>query len=65
MRGNILTAEHNQYNSARRVWNGLVAEKPGVIVQCHGVADVLSAVNFALEHHLQIFAPLCGRFLSG
>ncbi len=65
IRGEILTADHEGYDSSRKVWNGLVAKKPGAIIQCHGVADVLAAVNFAREHHLQISVRGGGHNVAG
>jgi FAD/FMN-containing dehydrogenase len=65
MRGEIITPDHERYDSARTVWNGLIAKKPGAVVQCQGVADVMAAVKFANEHHLQISVRGGGHNVAG
>jgi len=52
LRGRLLTPEDDGYDSARQVWNGMIDRKPAMIVQCAGVADVITAVSFAREHDL-------------
>ena len=65
LRGEIITADHDQYDFARTVWNGLIARKPGVIVRCLGVADVIAAVKFAGEHSLQVSVRGGGHNVAG
>lgn len=65
IRGEVITSGHDRYDSARAVWNGLIDLKPGAIVQCLGVADVLAAVQFARKHHLRIFVRSGGHNVSG
>ncbi len=52
LRGALLTSTDDGYDSARRVWNGMIDKKPGLIVQCAGAADGIAAVHFAREHSL-------------
>jgi FAD/FMN-containing dehydrogenase len=47
VRGELLVAGDARYDEARRVWNGNVDRRPGLIVRCTGAADVQQAVNFA------------------
>ena len=42
------------YDEARKVWNGMTDKRPGLIVQCAGVADVIDAVNFARDNRLLV-----------
>jgi FAD/FMN-containing dehydrogenase len=52
LRGSLITAGDAVYDSARRVWNGMIDKSPALIVRCAGTADVISAVNFARQHGL-------------
>jgi hypothetical protein len=49
LRGPVLAPTDEAYDEARRVWNGMIDRRPGLIIQCHGVADVIAGVNFARE----------------
>jgi len=48
--GRVFVERSDEYEQARRVWNGLIDKRPAVIVQCLGVADVLEAMRFARDH---------------
>ncbi|MFZ5771846.1 MAG: FAD-binding oxidoreductase [Thermodesulfobacteriota bacterium] len=65
LRGEIITAEHEQYAAACMVWNGLIAKKPGVLVRCQDVADVIAAVRFAGEHSLRVSVRGGGHNVAG
>lgn len=65
LRGDVITAEHDQYDSTRAVWNGLIGKKPGVIARCLGVADVIASVRFAKEHNLRVFVRGGGHNVAG
>ncbi len=54
LRGGVLLAADQGYDQARQVWNGMIDRRPGLIVQCTGVADVINAVNFPREHSLLV-----------
>jgi hypothetical protein len=53
LRGRLLQPSDADYDDARAVWNGMVDRHPALIVQCAGVADVVTSVNFAKEHDLR------------
>ncbi len=40
LKGQLITPTHADYASARRVWNGNVDRRPGLIVRCTCAADV-------------------------
>ncbi len=65
IRGRILTAGDEAYESERRVWNGLIDRKPRAIVQCHDAADVLAAVAFARDHGIAISVRGGGHNVAG
>ncbi len=46
-RGEIIRPEDAAYESARKVWNGMIDRRPGAIVRPTGAADVAAAVKFA------------------
>ncbi len=50
--GAIIRPGDDGYDRARRVWNGSIDKRPGVIAHCSGVADVVAAVNFARDEGL-------------
>lgn len=54
IRGKLIRPEDPDYETARRVHNGMIDRRPALIVQCADVADVIGAVNFARDHQLDI-----------
>lgn len=49
IRGPVLTPGSSEYETARHGWNARFDRRPGAIVRCRGVADVIATVNFARE----------------
>jgi FAD/FMN-containing dehydrogenase len=54
LRGRLVLPGDDGYDAARSVWNGMTDKRPGLIAQCAGVADVISAVNLARENRLLV-----------
>ena len=52
--GQLLQPLDRGYEDARRVHNGLVDKRPGLIARCRGVADVVDAVQLARAEQLEI-----------
>ncbi len=52
LRGQLITPGDSQYDEARKVYNGMIDRRPGLIARCADVADVQTAVNFAREQKL-------------
>lgn len=52
MRGPVLMPGDAEYDEHRRVWNGSIDRRPGVIARCKGIDDVRGAVHFARERQL-------------
>jgi hypothetical protein len=48
--GRLLLPASEGYDDARKVWNGMINNRPGVIVQCLNETDIRNAVNFAREY---------------
>lgn len=49
-RGRLLCADDQEYDNARRVWNGMVDKHPALIAHCHDAGDAAACVQFAREH---------------
>ncbi|MGE5569102.1 MAG: FAD-binding oxidoreductase [Rhodospirillales bacterium] len=52
-RGEVIDASHPAYDSARKVYNGMIDRRPRLIVGCVDAADVIAAVNYARESGLK------------
>lgn len=52
LRGSVLLAADKDYEEARRVWNGNVDRRPGLIARCVNTGDVQKVVRFASRHGL-------------
>jgi len=65
VRGETLRPGDVGYDDARRVWNGMIDRRPGLIVRCAGAADVIDAVNFAREHDLVLAVRGGGHNVAG
>jgi len=63
--GRLLLPQHADWDAARRVHNGLVDKRPALIAQCRGSADIVSAVQLAREHGLEIAVRGGGHNVGG
>ena len=54
VRGTLITPDHEGYDVARAVYNGMIDKRPAAVLQVSQVADVISAVNFAREEGMDI-----------
>ena len=52
LRGALILPGEPEYDSARRVWNGMIDRRPAMVVRCAGAADVANAVTFAREREI-------------
>ena len=64
-RGQLITPDHADYDTARAVWNGAIDRRPRLIARCSGIADVASAVRFARDHDLEIAVRGGGHNVAG
>ena len=51
-RGELIQPADAGYESARKVYNGMIDKRPRLIARCVDVADVIAAVNFGRENGL-------------
>ena len=65
LHGELVTPNSSKYDEVRAVWNGMINRRPGLIVRCHGAADVVQAVNFARKHELRVSVRGCGHNIAG
>jgi hypothetical protein len=52
LRGMLIQRGDAAYESARRVYNGMIDKHPCMVARCANVADVITVVNFARKHGL-------------
>jgi len=52
LRGEVIRPADPAYESARKVYNGMIDKRPAVIVRCVDVADVMAAVAFARDNEI-------------
>jgi FAD/FMN-containing dehydrogenase len=65
LRGRLLRPGDNNYDEARRVWNGMIDRRPALIARCAGAADVILAVHFAHDHRLLVSVKGGGHNITG
>jgi len=64
-RGPLIRPGDPNYNSARRVWNGMIDRYPALIARCTGLDDVVAAVAFARRHNLLVAVRGGGHNVAG
>jgi FAD/FMN-containing dehydrogenase len=63
--GDVIAASHPQYDSARRVWNGMIDKRPAAIARCADADDVATAVRFACERDMPLAVRGGGHNVAG
>ena len=63
--GEVITADHPEYETARRVWNGMIDKRPAAIARCADADDVATAVRYATEHGLPLAVRGGGHNVAG
>ena len=54
IRGDLTFPSDSNYDEVKKVYNGMIDKRPGLIVKCVDVADVIACVNFGRENNLLI-----------
>jgi FAD/FMN-containing dehydrogenase len=65
IQGDVIRPSHEDYDRARRVFNGAVDRMPHAIVRARGVSDVVAAVRYAREHKLPLAVRGGGHHVAG
>ena len=65
LRGPVLLPADAGYDESRTVWNAMIDRKPGVVVRCLGVGDVIAAVQFACANDLLVCIKGGGHNIAG
>ena len=63
--GQLLQPADAAYDDRRRVHNGLIDKHPSAIACCHGVADVVDAVQLARSLGLEVSVRGGGHNVGG
>src|SRR5437667_5606543 len=63
--GSVIEPNHEGYEEARKVHNGLVDKRPALIARCRGTADVVAAIAFARDLGLEISVRGGGHSVAG
>jgi FAD/FMN-containing dehydrogenase len=63
--GSVIDPNHERYEEARKVHNGLIDKRPVLIARCQGTADVVDAIAFARESGLEISVRGGGHSVAG
>jgi FAD/FMN-containing dehydrogenase len=64
-RGEVVSPADAGYEEHRKIWNGAIDRRPGLIARCAGVADVRAAVRFGREHGLMVAVRGGGHSFPG
>jgi FAD/FMN-containing dehydrogenase len=65
LRGQLIAPGDDGYEGVRKIHNGMIDRHPALIVRCAGVADVITAVHFARDHHLLVAVRGGGHGVPG
>ena len=63
--GSVTVPGDAEYDDARRVWNGMIDRRPGLVVRVADVNDIGHAVRFARDHDLPLAVRGGGHNVAG
>lgn len=65
LRGQLLRPGDDGYDTARKVWNGMIDRHPALIARCATASDVMRSVRFGRERGLEVAVRGGGHSASG
>lgn len=65
LRGELLAPHNPEYDTARKVWNGMVDKRPALIARCADATDVVTCIRFARERDVLISVRGGGHNYAG
>jgi FAD/FMN-containing dehydrogenase len=65
IRGNVVLPADPGYDEVRQIWNAMIDRRPGMIVRCAGVRDVMQSVSLARQHKLLVAVRGGGHNIAG
>jgi FAD/FMN-containing dehydrogenase len=65
LQGELVLPSDPGYDPARKIWNGIIDKRPGLIIRCLGTSDVIAGVRFAREHGLTVAVRGGGHNIAG
>jgi len=65
IKGTILQLGDAEYDSARKIWNGMIDRKPALIAQCKNADDIAECVKFARKNNLIVSVKGGGHNVAG
>jgi FAD/FMN-containing dehydrogenase len=65
LHGELIVSRDDAYDSARKVWNGMIDKYPAAIARCDDVSDVITAVQFARSQQLVVAVRSGGHSYPG
>ena len=63
--GTLVVPGDEDYDIARKIWNGSIDRHPAIIARCAGVADVMAAVKFARQSGIPVAVRSGGHSFPG
>jgi FAD/FMN-containing dehydrogenase len=63
--GTVITADHADYDDARRVWNGMIDRRPLAIVRAASTADIMPTIRAAHDLDLRLAVRGGGHNVAG
>ena len=63
--GGLITPDHAAYDTARRVWNGMIDKRPAAIARCADADDVAAVLRFVAAHELPLAVRGGGHNVAG
>ena len=61
----LIEPDHPDYDTARRVWNGMIDKRPRAIARCFGAQDVAAAIRLATDRGWELAVRGGGHNVAG